>query len=318
MGTAGSTASYTFPCLDGEGMCVSEKHGIVIVSDPANCRLRLYSLDTGALVRSIGRRGTNRGEFEFCKGGLCLSPDGDSVLVAECRNYRVQQVTLANVAGSPWERYIGNGNDTRLISPDFVDCNADVVVVSETHPCFVSVLTWRTGQLLTRFRGWWGVLPAQMYHPCGIRILRSGNQLVVADCWNNRLCVFTLQGQFVREITGVRGCRAVLEWDDSFIVACESSHEIVRMSSSGSTLEVYGKRRIKYGKRGRRGAKKRRRGSGTCEFHSPLALAGLRDGRLVVLELTRVQVITGGFGLGVGPGLALRALWILACVRPSR
>ncbi len=45
-----------------------------------------------------------------------MSPDGDSVLVAEYFNNRVQQVKIAD--GS-WERFVGV---SVLKRPDFIDC----------------------------------------------------------------------------------------------------------------------------------------------------------------------------------------------------
>ncbi len=105
-------------CARGYGMCVARNHGLVIFSenqDRDGFQLLVHSLADGSLVRSIGSKGSGKGQFNFSCGGLCVSPDGDSVLVAEWHNNRVQQVRI--VDGS-WVRFIGEGV---LKLPEYVD-----------------------------------------------------------------------------------------------------------------------------------------------------------------------------------------------------
>jgi hypothetical protein len=125
-------------------MCVSMKHGLVVTSNHDAKNLSVFSLADGTLLRSIGRGGRGKGEFRFFWGGLCASPDGDSVLVAEYWNDRVQQVDLTD--GS-WVRFIGEG---MLNRPQHVDCNADVIVVSEFFHR-VSVWSWTEGLPVAQF-----------------------------------------------------------------------------------------------------------------------------------------------------------------------
>lgn len=62
-------------------MCVSQKHRVVIVSSCAN-QLCVYSIDDGSLARKIGTCGkAEKGQCSYY-GGVCVSPDGDTVLVA--------------------------------------------------------------------------------------------------------------------------------------------------------------------------------------------------------------------------------------------
>jgi hypothetical protein len=91
--------SHSAVCAIGDGMCVSLKHGLIVISEHdgfRGFRLHMHSLLDGSLVRSIGRKGSGKGRFMFSCGGLCVSPDGDSVLVAERYNDRVQQVKIAD------------------------------------------------------------------------------------------------------------------------------------------------------------------------------------------------------------------------------
>jgi hypothetical protein len=278
-------------CAPGYGMCVSVKHGLVIVS--GDNKLHLHSLATGAPLamtvvkkgffsdkiavenKTFGSNGSGKGQFNFACGGLCVSPDGDSVLVAEYHNNRVQQVRI--VDGS-WVRFVGAGV---LKWPQYVDCNADVIVVSEgIHR--ISVLSWADGSGMARF-GSYGSGPGRLDEPHGVRLLADGSGLVVADGLNYRLCVFRLSGEFVAAVgsreQGLYGPNDVLECtsDGSFIVANHWGHSLAKISRDVPGT-VYGVR-----------------GSGNGEFDHPTALAALPDGGLVVREWlgNRFQVFSG-------------------------
>ena len=223
-------------------MCVSLKHGLVIVSakpdhSSGGAELHMHSLADGSLVRSIGSKGSGKGQFNWYHGGLCVSPDGDSVLVAEFWNHRVQVVSIAD--GS-WVRFVGEGV---LDGPEFVDCNADVVAVSEPRHR-VSVLSWHDGTVLAQF-GRPGSGPGQLYYPRGARLLADGSGVVVTDCHNHRLCVFDLSGEFVRTMgsreQGLTYPYDVLECasDDSFIVTNTRAHTLVKVSNTGDVFKPY-------------------------------------------------------------------------------
>jgi tripartite motif-containing protein 71 len=284
-----SPAAVTWPpvfarkaaCVSGYGMCVAVKHGLVIVSDhntygTPGSQLHMYSLADGSLVRRVGSNGSGKGQFNFHLGGLCVSPDGDNVLVAEYWNDRVQQMCI--VDGS-WVRFVGEGV---LKEPQFVDCNADVIAVSE-HCHRISVLSWADGSLRAQFSSK-GSGPGQLYYPSGLQLLADGSRVMVADCNNHQLCLFTVSGEFVAAVgsrtQGLHFPYDVLECasDGSFIVANWGSDKLVKLSRDGVKVGVYGKE-----------------GSGDGEFNYPTALAALPDGGLVVREWSgaRFQVFGG-------------------------
>ncbi len=278
-------------------MCVTPKHELIIIADSINMRLRMYSLTDGSLVRTIGGRGRGKGRFNFCRGGLCVSPDGDSVLVAESDNGRVQQVRIADGA---WVRFVGEGV---LKSPEFVDCNADVIAVSgDCHR--ISVLSWADGSVRAQF-GSRGSGLGQLHFSRGVRLLADGSGVVVADCNNNRLCVFALSGEFVAVVgsreQGLSYPYDVLECasDGSFIVAnyngnnlvkFYNGNNLVKLSRDGSDIEVYGKK-----------------GGGNGEFNGPTALAAFSSGAILVRHCdgSRCSVIRDQ---------CHRLEWIGACV----
>ncbi len=264
-------------------MCVAVKHGVVITSSHVT-HLELFSLVDGSLLRTIGTKGLGKCQFDFAHG-LCLSPDGDSVLVAEHVNNRVQEVRIADGA---WVRFVG---ENALFWPFSVDCNTSAIAVSER--CHrITVFAWCDGTVTAQF-GTRGSGPGQLWQPTGLRLLPDGVKLVVADTRNDRLCVFSLTGEFVAAVgskeQGLHHPFALLECDSdgSFIVANSSGDTVAKMSAVGAVLDVY------------------RPADGEA-FDFPCALAALPDGGLVV----RVE-----HSLLVFRSLALRFHWIALCVQ---
>jgi hypothetical protein len=267
-------------------MCVAVKHGVFIISCSTHDKqLHMHSLADGSLVRSVGATGSGKGQFDFDWGGLCVSPDGDSVLVAESHNNRVQQVRI--VDGS-WVRFVGEGV---LRRPQFTDCNTDVIVVSESMCNRVSVLSWADGSVQAQF-GSGGSGPGQLNWPRGIRLLADCSEVVVADCDNNRLCVFTLGGVFVEAVGskkhGLHHPYVVLE--------CALVGVIVSNIYNGNLIKFC-----------RDGAKSWAYGKEGGEITGLSGLAGLPDGGMVVVDRhgARCSIIHDCFH---------RLQWIGACV----
>ncbi len=297
-------ASFSQPrataCSRGYGLCVSLKYGLVVVSDINSSQLHVYLLGDGSLVRTIGSHGSGKGQFHFSFGGLCTSPGGDSVLVAECNNDRVQEVRILETDDtSRCIRLVGVGV---LRWPEYVDCNADFIVVSGGCYRMMSVLSWRTGDCVSQFgRYGGGGGPGQLIRPCGVRLLVGcpTTRLVVADSGNHRLCVFRLSGEFVGALESTGRvlnipCDVLVE-GGSFVFVNFGTDNVVKMSSAGEVVGVYGGTTIP-GERG---------------FNEPISLAALPDGGMVIRE-------RAGCRFQVFSGLACRALWIALCAATTR
>lgn len=276
-------------CASGgysSGLCVLPKHELVVASCHSTNKLSVHSLVDGSLIYKIGGHGCGEGQFNLNCGGLCTTPDGDGVLVAEAHNNRLQQILIADGSTT---RIIGTGI---LITPEFVDCNEHFIAVSENiHR--VSVLAWVDGSVISQF-GQGGDVHHRLAYPYGLRLLATGGGVVVTDSQNHRLCVFSLYGEFV----GTLGSRRqglnfpcdVLECvpDDSFIVANKFGDNIVRLGRSGTSIGTF------YAQ------------GPDEEFKRPAALAALTDNTLLVRSehphrITRLL------------SMELRFEWLQAC-----
>ena len=271
------------PCVQGLGMADDITRGLVVVSGSCESelykfKLFVYSLSNGSLVRSFGGKGTGTAEFNWQFGGLCMTPRG-TVLVAEAMNDRLQEVNINDVTGLGGEhvRFVGQG---LLRIPNFVDCSASIIAVSETGLDRVSLLSWTDGSLLSRF-GSKGSVDGLMSWPCGLRLLSDGSGVVVADRSNNRLSIFSLSGDFVKSIA-TSSPWDVIECDcgASFIVTNDTVGTVSKLSAVTGAALPYG-----------------RMGSGHGEFNDPAVVAVVprfesKGVELVVMEAgnTRFQV----------------------------
>jgi hypothetical protein len=91
----------------------------------------------------------------------------------------------------------------RVQEPQYVDCNAEFIVVSES-PGFISLFSVATGGLQRRLFSL-GDVPVFKFlqHPRGVRLLSGGQGVAVADSGSHRICVFNMDGT-CRAVVGSR------------------------------------------------------------------------------------------------------------------
>ncbi len=220
----------SYHICDGRSMCVALKHRLVVVSQRANgCRLQMFSLATGLSVRTIGSYGNAKGQLNFLRGGLCVSPDGECVLVAERFNSRVQQLQIADGA---WVRHVM----AEGVSPDVVDCNANVIVAAGPDSV-ITVFSWATGCVQTQL-AFNGIC-------VDIRLLADGSGFVGTDSRNRRLRVLSLHGgkgqmmsSEAKHLSFLTNPCAALECvlDGSFLVANCGNTMLTKLSRNGAVV----------------------------------------------------------------------------------
>jgi hypothetical protein len=113
-------------------------------------------------------------------------------------------------------------------------------MVSEADAHRISVFKRRDGALLRRF-GCEGTGDGQLKSPCGLCFMSGHRHVAVADHWNNRVCVFSVEGEFIRHV-GV----GKLSWPngvacsafDELVVADHANNRVVVFSASGELLHT--------------------------------------------------------------------------------
>lgn len=151
----------------------------------------LYSLPSGEKVRSIGGYGTECGKFSR-PWAVCFTSSGN-LLVAEASNQRVQEITPTG----EHVRFIGVGVIRGLLVGVAADDNS--IVTSQHGLHRIAVFDSHTGELRHSF-GTKGKGTGQLCGNAGVRLTSDGKHVLVCEADNNRLSLFSLQGEFVRTI----------------------------------------------------------------------------------------------------------------------
>lgn len=258
--------------MKNTGIAVSPSGEWLVVSHSSH-RLSVYNVVDGSLRNSIGKLGRGKGEFH-APGKLSFSVvHTDHVLVADCENHRVQEVSLSGAH----VRFIGVG-----VIDDIVLClavNAEQVVVGKDFRLSadrVLIFDYRTGALQKKFGA-----TGEVAVPRAMRFSPDHRHLVITD--NNRLAVFTKSGKLVHYI----GAGSFLDTTDlefapdGCIVVSGTpvfgSHRMTVFSPDGKTmLRQWGCV-----------------GDGNGEFTVPISLA-VRNDRLFVADrdTQRIQVFS--------------------------
>jgi DNA-binding beta-propeller fold protein YncE len=221
----------------GSGLAVTCDGSTLLVVDSVggSHAMHEFSVADGTRLRVVGGCGDGPQQL-FRPRQLHVAPNG-FVFVADCFNDRVQVLTPSldfhGTVGAGLLQYRGG-----------VCGNADVVVVSEANANTVAVFRRSDGALRRRF-GCTGGGSGELCNLGGLCFLsRDGDSHVaVEEFLNDRVSVFTVDGDFVRHVSvdvvkrphGV-ACSAY----DELAVADFGRRRVVVFSASGEVLSTIG------------------------------------------------------------------------------
>jgi DNA-binding beta-propeller fold protein YncE len=180
--------------LDGDlGDVVTPDGPVVVVADTGNNRLALWRVRDGTVVRHIGSKGINPGQFDNPTAVTVVpaqstGTDEPWLVVVDEGNSRVQVLTRTGEV----VRVLQGNADIQLGSllGGVTVCiwTGEVLVTdTENH----RVVAWRLsdGELRVVCGGVQGSEPGQLSYPTGVVASVNGS-MWVADSGNNRLCLF--------------------------------------------------------------------------------------------------------------------------------
>jgi len=168
------------------GLAIDSRAGNIYASDTEAHDIKVFA-SNGSLSRTIGVRGTGRGEFN---GPTHLQLRGDRLYVTDTFNARVQVLTVdGEQTTEVGERglYVGN-----LIRPKGVTTDSDGnVYIIESYYDHLLVFD-AAGRLLLPIGGTGNGI-GQFFLPAGAWS-DAGNRIFVADMFNGRVIVFRYLG----------------------------------------------------------------------------------------------------------------------------
>ena len=160
------------------------------MADELNHCIQQFNVQTGDFVKSLGKRGTRDGEFQN-PVSVCVDDEG-RVIVADCRNHRVQVLSLD---GEPLFRF-GDSGPEKLNRPSGCIYHENKFIVSDWDDKSVKFYD-KTGKFLYKIRE-----PRQgdeqLWRPWGLCLHKCGDHhnLLVCDRNNGRVDQYTLEGCF--------------------------------------------------------------------------------------------------------------------------
>lgn len=220
---------------DSYGLAISRDKAHMAVSH-SNHTLSVYSLPGGKSIKTFGREGSGKGQFDGPQK-LCFTVAGN-ILVAEFINQRVQEVTLTG----EHVRFIGAGKIFGLIYS--IATNGEVIAVAISNSSNrVMMFDAVTGAFLRAFGNYGGAAGQWMGYCNGIRFTPDNRHVIVAEsggfgAGKGRLSVFTLGGEFVKRIGEdfLRDAADLDFADNCDIIVCDASRRVCVYSADGSSL----------------------------------------------------------------------------------
>jgi DNA-binding beta-propeller fold protein YncE len=180
-----------------EGLAVSADGRTLWVADSGNYRISVWRLSGGTWTpdTTFGSKGDGPDEFDI-PAGVAVSPDGQTVWVADEKNDRISVWTKS---GNTWvnQTTFGSGRGrgrNQFHEPEGVAVTPDgqTVVVGDTGNFRISVWT-KSGNTWVN-QTTFGGERSQFDNPRGVGISPDGQTIWVADIGNNRISIWQKSG----------------------------------------------------------------------------------------------------------------------------
>ena len=179
------------PYLHGPYGIDLTNRGLLAVSEFTDHKVSLWDLRSSKKVSSFGTCGSAMGQFLF-PSGIAVTPR-DNILVVDCYNDRIQEMTLdgqcISCVGEPGHDIL-QFDKPRGIAFD----STGLVFVADRYNHRVQVLN--PDLTFSHSFGSFGVKPGRFNTPYDMSFDSRGC-VYVTDCGNNRIQKFTREGRFV-------------------------------------------------------------------------------------------------------------------------
>ncbi len=209
--------------------------------DSQNYRIVRIS-QSGQILRTVGRQGTNEGEFERAPRAMTIDNSGNLYVLADCFVYKL------DFNGGFISQFGGCGNNDGEISDGRgikYDAFSDTILLTDTNTNRVQKFS-KTGAYISQF-GSYGTGNGQFDSPFGITTDSNG-RIYVVESNNHRVQVFDSSGNYLFKFgsQGVGDGQFTYPKDieitstGNLIVTSQNSQRIQTFSSTGTFISGFG------------------------------------------------------------------------------
>jgi len=195
----------TTPCgqLDGEftrpyGVAFDSKHKSIVVTDNYNHRLQFFSQQGGKFLSKFGSEGTGNGQLDNPKG-VCIQPATNNVIVTDDSRLQVFSVSTSSGSSSSLVNLFTVGSDERGSEPSQFNVPRGIcctargdIIVADCDNNRMQMIDCK-GRHVRAF-GSLGNENDQFHFPWGVCVQEDANRMIITDCYNQRLSVWSVDG----------------------------------------------------------------------------------------------------------------------------
>ena len=252
------------------GLAVSDTDEIA-VTELSNHKPRVQIFDSGGnWLRSFGRHGSNRGQFENPRG-ICFGKNG-IIFIADSGNHRIQ---IFSGEGRYMGMFGGEGNlDSQLSRPWglSLDVNGNIIVADSGNKLIKIFST--DGKFVRKIGG-----PGSFSFP--VHCVQCDEYLIVSDSGEHCIKVFSTEGKYQYKFGHQGGGDG--EFDFPSCLAVTKSKHLMVCDECNNRIQVFKLNGNFVGKFGTEGSNLR-------EFKAPKSVSVLSNGRIVVSEFCNHRI----------------------------
>ena len=191
----------------------------VLIADSGNCRIHRLNIQTGTVVKSFGKEGRQKGEFEVPKD--VTVDDEERIVVTEWGNNRIQVMSKEGESVFTF----GDRGPEKLGHPTCCIPYKKMFLVTDAGNHCIKAFD-QSGTFLYKFSRE-GYQDGKFKWPHGF-LVDSPNNLLVCDSGNNRVQQFSLDGRFAgKSITPLSTPVAITKAPDGRILVTSNDKEKV-------------------------------------------------------------------------------------------
>jgi len=179
------------------GVAFDSKHKSIVVTDHNNHRLQFFSQQDGKFLFAYGSEGTKGVQFN-CPKGVCIQPATNNVIVTD--SHRLHVFSVSSVSASSLEHLFsvgsakeGGSGPSQFNNPTGICCTArGDIIVADSNNNRMQIFDCK-GRHIRAF-GSLGDGNNQFQYPFDVCVQEDANRMIITDCYNNRLSVWSVDG----------------------------------------------------------------------------------------------------------------------------